>query len=394
MRFDPVGGMANQLRQLSAALAARGHRETVLTLGNDASPRRLLTSPNTDVRATRVPWPPIRSELSGTYGLVYSWALAVAARLVADRRRLQREYDLVHVHFDGTLAPPLVLRVAKRCTSLPVVATLNCCRGATLHEAAADRARADWSDALELAALREADAVQTITERTRDYLVRRGVAPAKVTTIGDMVDTAVFASDAQASRDLRRRYGVPEDANVVVFASRISWEKGWEYFLDAASLMRDRPEYRFVITSGGLQQPRLERRAASLGLRNLIVTGYLEHAEMPAALSMGNVFVFPSKYEELGSTILEAMALEIPVIGARVGGIPEVLDHGRAGVVVEPHSGRAIVEAVERLTADAALRTSLTERAKRRIAARYDKAVVVPDVERLYASVVSQRRPH
>jgi 2-deoxystreptamine N-acetyl-D-glucosaminyltransferase/2-deoxystreptamine glucosyltransferase len=393
MRFDPVGGMANQLRQISAELARRGFRETVLTLGNSDSPQRLRASPTTDVRAARAPWPPIRSELSGTFGLVYSWAIAVTAWLLRNGWRLDRTYDVVHVNFDGTLAPPMVLLVAKRCTRLPIIVTLNCCRGATLHREPERRGAADrWKDRFELRALRAADKIQCITERTADYLIRHGIAASRVTVIEDLVDTTRFRRDAAASAAMRRRFNVPSDATVVLFASRVSWEKGWEYFLDAAALMRDRTDYLFVISSGGLQQKRLLRRIAELRLRNVILTGYLEHDDMPAALGMADVFVFPSKYEELGSTLLEVMAVGVPIVGARVGGIPEVLDYGRAGLVVESESGAAIVEAIERITSDQGLQESLRENARRQIDARYDKEIVLKKIERMYASVMPAAR--
>ena len=91
-----------------------------------------------------------------------------------------------------------------------------------------------------------------------------------------------------------------------------------------------------------------------------VFTGFLDGDELAAAYASGDVFAFPSDSETLGFAALEAMAAGVPVVAARAGGIPHVVEDGRTGILVEPGSADELAEGIRRLSRDKDLARRLT----------------------------------
>ncbi|HVZ10821.1 MAG TPA: glycosyltransferase [Candidatus Paceibacterota bacterium] len=120
--------------------------------------------------------------------------------------------------------------------------------------------------------------------------------------------------------------------------------KGLETLLEAAALLKDE-NLVFIIIGDGQERPRLQQKIAALGLqRSVFLPGALENARqyLPGA----QVFVLPSLKEGFPWSVLEAMAAKIPVVATRVGAVPEVLDNGKSGIIVESGKPVEIKEAV------------------------------------------------
>ncbi|HVX91536.1 MAG TPA: glycosyltransferase, partial [Candidatus Paceibacterota bacterium] len=120
--------------------------------------------------------------------------------------------------------------------------------------------------------------------------------------------------------------------------------KGLETLLEAAALLKNE-NLIFIIIGDGHDRPKLQQKIAALGLqRSVFLPGHLENARqyLPGA----NVFVLPSLKEGFPWSVLEAMAAKIPVVATRVGAVPEVLDNGKSGIVVEPSKPTEMKEAI------------------------------------------------
>jgi glycosyltransferase involved in cell wall biosynthesis len=144
------------------------------------------------------------------------------------------------------------------------------------------------------------------------------------------VDTQRF-SPAKTSAEMRRRLtdGHPED-RLVLSVGRLSREKNLEALLDP---VRRLPGTRLAVVGNGPNRAELERAFA--GTRT-VFTGPLSGADLAAAYASADVFAFPSTTETLGLVALEALASGLPVVGARAGGIPFAVDHGRTGLLAAP----------------------------------------------------------
>ena len=121
-------------------------------------------------------------------------------------------------------------------------------------------------------------------------------------------------------------------STILLCVGRISVEKRLE---DVAAVLRARPETCFSIVGGGPHEAALAEALGEFGDR-VHFTGVLTGDALSRAYASADVFVMPSDSETLGFVVLEAMASGLPVVAARAGGIPSIVDDDRNGVLVEP----------------------------------------------------------
>lgn len=170
------------------------------------------------------------------------------------------------------------------------------------------------------------------------------------------VDAERFHPTRRSDAMRERLTGGNADAPLVVYAGRVSFEKRVDVLAEAVQALRG--EARFAVVGEGPAKAWLEEKLAGT---DTVFTGFLAGDELGAAYASADVFAFPSDSETLGFAALEAMAAGVPVVAARAGGIPHIIDHGRTGLLVEPGSGPALAEGLRLVLRDAALRARLAE---------------------------------
>jgi len=222
-----------------------------------------------------------------------------------------------------------------------------------------------------------------------------GLFDGKSDVLHDGVEPQPSWSDGEAT-ECRRQLDLPIDRPLVAIAGQIADVKGiWE-FVDAATLIADRlPEPVFVVLgddlkNGGQTRRAMEERVAARGLiERFRFLGF--RTDAPRIVQAFDIVTVPSHVEPLGNATLEAMAAGRPVIGSRVGGIPEMVVDGETGVLVPPKDPRSLADAIERLVRDPALRARMSAAARRRahdafgieahgrrLQARYDRLCSAP----------------
>src|SRR5262249_21520095 len=178
----------------------------------------------------------------------------------------------------------------------------------------------------------------------------------------------------RSSEAVRRELGVAADALVTGMVGPLSARQGHVTFLEAAALIRDaRPDARFLIVGDGRLERELRRAAARLGLGDacLFAGGQTDVHDVIAAM---DIFVSPSLDECVPTALLEAMALERPVVATEVGGVPEIVQPRITGLLVEPGDARAIADACLEVAANTALADALRTRARDAVEARFTAA--------------------
>jgi len=163
--------------------------------------------------------------------------------------------------------------------------------------------------------------------------------------------------------------------------------KGHRFLLDAIPKVLQRcPEAQFVFVGDGEMRPALEERARRLGLDGRITfAGYRE--DVPAVLAGMDALVLPSLNEGMGRVLVMAMALGKPIVATKVGGVPELLGYGQAGILVPPGDSAAIAEAVSALLCDPARVRALGEAGRRR-ASQYSAEAMVSALAKVYLEVM------
>ncbi len=220
------------------------------------------------------------------------------------------------------------------------------------------------------------DATVVENEEVERWLLDHGDAPGRIRRIGSAVDTSHYAPLEE--KDL------PDEKPplVVGFSGRISEEKGPDLFVDLASRLRDR-EARFVMTGAGPMDASTRRRAgrlrldATLEFRGVVsdIADHLRHLD---------VLVLPSRQDGRPVVVLEALASGVPVVAARLGGIPEMVDDGVNGFLCPPGDVAAMAACIDRLIADRQLLATMKRNARRYAVDQLDASVM----NRLYLSVL------
>jgi glycosyltransferase involved in cell wall biosynthesis len=231
-------------------------------------------------------------------------------------------------------------------------------------------------------AYKAAHAVVANSAAAAEQLRREGVPPGKIRTIANGVDCVAFApAPRDPDRPIRR----------VVTVANLRPEKGHDTLISAASRVVDaRPDAEFLIVGDGPLRKSLQRQVDMRGLSGLV--RFLgERSDIPALLASSDMFVLPSRSEACPNGVLEAMAAGLPIVASRVGGLPELVESGVNGILVEPDRPEAlaasILDLMNRPRFASGLGCAAREQAERRFS--FDR--MVSGFEHLYLSELGRR---
>jgi len=180
----------------------------------------------------------------------------------------------------------------------------------------------------------------------------------------------------------------------VLFVGRLASNKGLLDLAEAFATVSasDRSAQLVVVGEDGGQRAALESKARSLGLSDRVhLLGHVDDdAMLSAAYREARVTVLPSEYEAFGLVLLESLAAGTPVVASRVGGIPEVVEDGRAGLLVPPKSPAALAEAIGRIWADRDLARHLGAYGRDHVVPRFQWDALVERLDVLYREVTNR----
>jgi glycosyltransferase involved in cell wall biosynthesis len=224
--------------------------------------------------------------------------------------------------------------------------------------------------------LRDASAGVAMSARIADELASAGFPPEKIRHIPHGVDTARFRPrPADEKAALRARLGLPADATVVTYTGRLLRGKGLETLVDAFARVADARAHLLIVGSGAGQvlsvEDALRARVTAAGLGPRVTfAGRVEAVEDWLAAS--DLFAFPSEFEALGLSLIEAASCGLACIGSRTGGIVDVIDDGRTGLLVPPGDVDALASALQALAADPGRRAAYGAAGRRVAEERFD----------------------
>ncbi|MCB9015237.1 MAG: glycosyltransferase family 4 protein [Lentimicrobiaceae bacterium] len=254
-----------------------------------------------------------RYTFSGKYGANLLEEVSRYA-LVGAQIASESQFDLIHAH-DWLTYPAGV--AAKKASGKPLVVHMH----ATEFDRSGENVNQQVYD-IERAGMEAADRVITVSNLTRNIVIERyGIDPDKVITVHNAVEPTEHADIRQIEKH------VPE--KIVTFLGRVTFQKGPEYFIEAAYkvLQRD-PNVRFVMAGTGDLLEKMIRRVAQLRIATKFhFTGFLRGENVDRMFAMSDVYVMPSVSEPFGISPLEAMRSNVPVVISKQSGVAEVLQH-------------------------------------------------------------------
>jgi len=219
-----------------------------------------------------------------------------------------------------------------------------------------------------------------------------GRAGAPVTLIYNGVDLQRY-DHQEPCCTLREDYGLPAEGPIVGVVARLEAEKGHPTLLDAwPHVLAEFPDATLLVVGEGSRHEALQAQADALGIsRSVVFTGRRD--DVPAVTAALDIAVLPSYREAQGLTILEAMALSRPVVASNVGGIPEMIEDGRTGLLVPPHDPGALATAISRLLRDHPLADTLARAGHDMVHERFCVELMARAVETIYdEAVLTERR--
>lgn len=255
-----------------------------------------------------------RYEFSGRYGPnlmeeVARYAM-VAAQVAKD---LEGKFDVIHAHDWLTYYAGIA---AKRVSGKPLVAHMH----ATEFDRSGEKVNQGVYN-IERAGMQAADCVIAVSNLTRHIIIERYGIPA------DKVFTVHNAVRFNSAGNTDEERAVPD--KIVTFLGRITYQKGPDYFVEAAAKVLKRAKnVRFVMAGSGDMLNHVIRRVAKLGIADHFhFTGFLKGDEVQRMFALSDVYVMPSVSEPFGISPLEAMRSNVPVIISKQSGVAEVLDY-------------------------------------------------------------------
>jgi len=254
-----------------------------------------------------------RFQFSGKYGHDLMEEVARYA-LVGASIAANSEFDIIHAHDWLTYSAGVA---AKKISGKPLVVHM--------HATEFDRSGENYNEnvyEIERKGMAEADRVITVSNLTRNIVIDRyHIDPDKVITVHNAVEPPDKAELLDAEKHVREK--------IVTFLGRITFQKGPEYFIEAACKVLERDKnVRFVMAGTGDLMEKMIKRVAKLKISSHFhFTGFLKGENVDRMFAMSDVYVMPSVSEPFGISPLEAMRSNVPVVISKQSGVAEVLNH-------------------------------------------------------------------
>jgi glycosyltransferase involved in cell wall biosynthesis len=252
-------------------------------------------------------------KFSGKYGTNLMEEVSRYA-LIASAVALKEDYDIIHAH-DWLTYPAGI--AAKKSSGKPLVIHI--------HATEFDRTGENVNDivyGIEKEGFENADKIIAVSNLTRNTVINRyGINPDKIVTVYNAVDQSLIKEIEEVKRTLNDK--------IVTFLGRITYQKGPEYFIEAAhKILKKDKNVRFVMAGSGDMLNKMIERVASLRIADRFhFTGFLKGEAVNKMFALSDVFVMPSVSEPFGIVPLEAMRVNVPVVISKQSGVSEILKH-------------------------------------------------------------------
>ncbi len=325
--LPPREGIGFYATSLARELARGGHETTLVTRG---ALSRATTIEGDGYRAILAPFVPVYPFHVHLHGLLMRGLI----------RELEPQTDVFHLH------SPLVPVPATR---KPVVATIHTpmladtrSLGGTGRVARLARAQTLVSARLERTLLRRADRVTAVARSVAAELGEYGIDPSRVTVVGNGTDAAFFTPADGPSASSPPSF---------LYAGRVGPRKGLADLLEAARLLSaDGIDFRVRLAGSGPLEQELRAQVRRSGLQGRVeLLGHIgDRSTLLELYRSATVYVQPSHYEGLPTSLLEAMSCATPCIATRVSGHPDVIEDGRNGWLVPAHDPITLARAMKR----------------------------------------------
>ena len=218
----------------------------------------------------------------------------------------------------------------------------------------------------------------------KDYISYKITSERRLTIICSGIDLNRFKElSSDEKLKIKKELGIPENSLVVGTAGRLVPVKGPEFLIEASKIIVSKyPDTYFLFAGEGPLRQSLEKKACRMGVKeNIIFLGWRD--DVAKIISIFDIFVLPSLNEGMGRVLVEAMALRKPIVASCVGGIPDLVAHGKNGFLVPPKNPMELAKHIQLLLEDRGEREKMGSAGQETIF-NFSKERMIEDTESLY----------
>jgi glycosyltransferase involved in cell wall biosynthesis len=310
----------------------------------------------------------------------YKFDIGALRQLLALLR--ERQIDILHSHCYKSDLYGLILR---RYHKMKLVTTAHGPLASFKYFWASRNWRVRYLyDQIDLRILKYFDLVFMVSDTMREIISRYAVDPAKMIWVRNAIDCRYFSRSGVSTADVRGRLGIPAHATVIGAVGRLNGEKDYPNLLGAAKLLlASRPELYFVIAGKGELEAELRQMAIDMGVAERVI--FMGHFhDVRKLFEMMDVYVLSSTREGLPNTVLEAMAMEVPIVSTDVDGVREAVTAGCEAILVPAQNSEQLAAGIALMLDDAELRGKLVCAARRKVESEFSFAQRTRRMEDMY----------
>ncbi|MFN0159341.1 MAG: glycosyltransferase family 4 protein [Bacteroidota bacterium] len=357
------GGLEIQALEVSLQLARRGHRVWLA-----CRPGSRLSA---EARAHQLDT--LELEVKGYFHPVAIWQLRTVMR--------RQSIDIIHCQHSRDIA---TIVPATRLSGRPIPIVLSKRVGSYVM-------KKDLFHQFTYARVSKVLAVSEVIRR--NVLNTTPMTPERVITLHDAIDTSTFSLERVERRRVRDEFSISDQTVLIGIVGRFSPGKGHEELLEAASILRKRHSNVHFMIVGEASHG---EEAYMHGIRNLCTTLRLDdiitftgfRKDVPNVMAAFDIFAFPSHAESFGVVLIEAMALERPVVSTNCDGVLDIVVDGETGLHVNPKSGNELADALERLIKYQTLREEMGKRGRKRVEEMFNQTKQMDKLEEIYSELL------
>ncbi|MFQ5750683.1 MAG: glycosyltransferase family 4 protein [bacterium] len=228
-----------------------------------------------------------------------------------------------------------------------------------------------------------------VSEATKKIMVANGINPRKIKMLYNAIDTEYWQKNGSEPK-VREEFGINKGSFIIGSVGRLSPEKDLPTFFQVARIiLQSYPDTRFIIAGDGKEDEIAFYRNLAREYEiseSVILTGH--RADLKNLYASFDLFLMTSLTEGLPNTVLEAMAMRVPVIATRVGGLPELIVDNESGFLCDPGDKDGIAERVVRLLSDETGRGEMAASARKQIVEKFSFDDRLKKIEEYYESLV------
>ncbi|VDG98602.1 GDP-mannose-dependent alpha-(1-6)-phosphatidylinositol monomannoside mannosyltransferase [Lysinibacillus sphaericus] len=375
--YPHLGGLSVHLTTLKAGLESRGHEVDVVSFTDVPKWKRdgIVRGPAFLLNKMK-------------QGKGYVWTLKRRQdelAILIKEAVSKKEYDIIN-------AQDVFTTFAALETNVPVVSTVH---GYLTFEGISKGSVIEGSP--EAAELQEAERkgykstreVITVDTRIKEYILKETGVTGNM--IKNFIDVESFKPEIERRVEFRDTYGFSQDELIFFVPRRLTKKNGVMYpILSLPAVVEKFPNARVVFAGTGEMMEPMKQKAAELGVSdNITMLGAVDHSVMMQYYALANVALVPSIYsagveEATSISALEAMGSGVPLIACAVGGLKEIVDSGKDGLLVEEQNVEELSDAMIRLLEDPAYGEQLAEAGRTKIIEEYSHFAAAEKYEAIY----------